>query len=432
MKGGRGAFFGSNIGSSRGAFSGLRSVQSIQTMVPATSREVPLGTSLPSVELSETPILPDVSNDFSLTDSAMDIDVDVHADSALPEQVPVELLDVPVRTCALTSEAACTSATGAIDVPSQDTTSAIAGEIEPTSLRSSRTTRRRTVRARARVIPVVEPQPTAAESIGAVLLGDLNDNEEDEERDGQPQEACQEAEDLSRPSPRLATLGRDPHEIYKSSHEFWFVRFALMLVAFLHIRFNIPFRACNLALFSLNAVLLALKVFSVETSVPTTLVTLLNRLELQDRFTVFPICEVCHRFFKKGIPTDATCPDCDCPLFRASLPPLLSGILLRKAPDPLPNLCAPMQPLSSLLVEFLSRPGIEDIVETYWKQRERKTGQQLDIMDGELWQSLEGPDGKLFFDPNDQSGELRIGVTLGIDWQVLLFLFQYQISNCSV
>ena len=103
MKGGRGAFFGSNIGSSRGAFSGLRSVQSIQTMVPATSREVPLGTSLPSVELSETPILPDVSNDFSLTDSAMDINIEVHADSALPEQVPVELLDVPVQTCALTS-----------------------------------------------------------------------------------------------------------------------------------------------------------------------------------------------------------------------------------------------------------------------------------------------------------------------------------------
>ena len=88
------------------------------------------------------------------------------------------------------------------------------------------------------------------------------------------------------------------------------------------------------------------------------------------------------------------------------------------APAPVPELCAPIQPLSSLLVEFLSRPGMEEVVEKYWKTRPKSpAGQRSDIMDGDLWKSLEGPDGKLFFDAEgDKSGELRIGVTLGIDW----------------
>lgn len=75
-----------------------------------------------------------------------------------------------------------------------------------------------------------------------------------------------------------------------------------------------------------------------------------------------------------------------------------------------------MQPLRSLLAEFLSRPGIEEIVGTHWKTRTRKNGHRMDIMDGDLWSSLDGPDGKPFFDTNDNTDELRIGVTLGIDW----------------
>ena len=54
-------------------------------------------------------------------------------------------------------------------------------------------------------------------------------------------------------------------------------------------------------------------------------------------------------------------------------------------------------------------------------------------MDGDIWKTAKGPDDKLFFDPNtndnnlrDATKELRIGVTLGIDWYVCPTLVLYQ------
>ncbi len=51
-------------------------------------------------------------------------------------------------------------------------------------------------------------------------------------------------------------------------------------------------------------------------------------------------------------------------------------------------------------------------------RRRALSGVLTDIMDGEKWKTVEGPDGRPFFDnnPNRESkDELRIAVTLGFD-----------------
>ena len=63
---------------------------------------------------------------------------------------------------------------------------------------------------------------------------------------------------------------------------------------------------------------------------------------------------------------------------------------------------------------------MEEIIGTHWKTRPRKAGSRCDIMDGDIWQTMKGPDGKLFFDPHSETEELRIGVNIGIDWYYYL------------
>ena len=270
---------------------------------------------------------------------------------------------------------------------------------------------KRALEARAAELQAAEAQPLASAE-AHISNGDQEDTETDSSNDTQQIE-----QDLSRPSAfPTAKPRRELREIYNSSHDMWIVRIAITLVAFAHTSYNVPFRACNLILFTFNAMLLAIGMLTLQNTMPTTLQTVMARLELEDRFIVFPICAKCHRFFACAIPVDSECPDCEIPLFRPSDDFLFSRIPGRKAPAPLPELCVPMQTLSNLLTEFLWRPGMEEIVGSYWKKRPRKAGYRCDIMDGDIWQTTKGPDGRLFFDPADETEELRIGVNLGIDW----------------
>ena len=351
--------------------------------------------------------------DIDYSDIPMDIDSNTQADASLTEPSGPEGNTTTPHICTPQAEVLN------VPVPAQP-----ASAVEEQPLR--RSTRKRTVRVRSEVMSIKEKRALEARALQAeeerssittpiqVDSGSL-DNEETENT--MPATNDTEVQDLSRPSALpTAKPRRGLREIYTSSHDVWFVRIAMTLVAFVYIQFNVPFRACNLILYVLNALFLTLRVLPIETSMPTTLQTVMSRLELEDRFLVFPVCSKCHRFFNCTIPADSTCPDCDTPLFRPTDDFLFSRIPGRKAPPPLPELCAPLQNLSSLLAEFLSRPGMEEVVGSYWKKRPRKAGFRCDIMDGDPWQTLKGPNGKLFFDPNDQTEELRIGVNLGIDW----------------
>ncbi|TDL13710.1 hypothetical protein BD410DRAFT_734965 [Rickenella mellea] len=249
-----------------------------------------------------------------------------------------------------------------------------------------------------------------AEEFEAAL--DVHDRDRDEDNDDSHQPA-----DVNLPPPEdipLAEPRRDAQEIYDTSHDIWFIRILLTLVAFLHTKYHVSFRACDILLSCLNIIFLSLKLIDENTQIPRNLGTVMKKLDLEDRFTNYPICHICHRIFKPNIPVNSVCPDCDTALFKATSPTIFQRVTGKAPPPPPPVSAAPIQVLSSLLVDFLAQPGIEAAAEK-WKARTHEPGKYKDIMDGNIWKSSACADGTPFFDGSDESGELRLGVTLSLD-----------------
>lgn len=69
---------------------------------------------------------------------------------------------------------------------------------------------------------------------------------------------------------------------------------------------------------------------------------------------------------------------------------------------------------------MLANPAIEEEVEKSMdRMASSEEGVYKNIFDGKVCKELPCKDGSLFFSPSDEvreSGELRIGVTLGVDW----------------
>ena len=136
-----------------------------------------------------------------------------------------------------------------------------------------------------------------------------------------------------------------------------------------------------------------------------------------------PVCGLCHRIFQVNIPTDSRCSRCQTALFRSPSSSLFRRLVSKKLPSPVVS--APIQTLSSALVDFLSQPGIIEELDG-WRKRTYTPGVYTDICDGNVWRTALGPDGKPFFDPEDEDTpkhEVRIGVTMSFDWYVLFFSF---------
>lgn len=86
-----------------------------------------------------------------------------------------------------------------------------------------------------------------------------------------------------------------PLRNYEKAHVHWFVRVILLLVAFLHTRFHVTFCACALVLFTCCQIFIGLKLLpSDDKFMPITLTTTLKHLRLDDNFTIYVVCEVCH------------------------------------------------------------------------------------------------------------------------------------------
>jgi hypothetical protein len=79
-----------------------------------------------------------------------------------------------------------------------------------------------------------------------------------------------------------------------------------------------------------------------------------------------------------------------------------------------PHLVQPIQPLSVGLHEFFARPKMVRVVNA-WKTRRIVDGELNTIYGGNVWQAIEGPDGTPFFS-GDANQEIRLGVTLSLDW----------------
>ncbi|KAK6984603.1 hypothetical protein R3P38DRAFT_2575750 [Favolaschia claudopus] len=214
-----------------------------------------------------------------------------------------------------------------------------------------------------------------------------------------------------------------PRDSQAEESPYWFWQIILVLTAWLHLHFHLPHRGCALLLKVLRSIFVTLRHVPSDNNIPITLTTTFKKLGLNEEFEIRAICNKCRRAYPENSPADLVCSHCNIPLFKAPSPPTNAGASLldstRPRPEskPRPALQGPYLPLSTQLVEFLSREGNEVACESYLK-RKRVPGKMSDIQDGEICQSLKAPDGRKFFDTaadRPDPDELRIGLCFGED-----------------
>ena len=194
----------------------------------------------------------------------------------------------------------------------------------------------------------------------------------------------------------------------------------LYFAAFLNLRFHLSHRGCNLFLSFCKVLLTYCDVLQREDKPELTLKTTFRTLGLQDRFEVRPMCQKCKRTYPVDSDPDTRCLDCDEPLFKTKerLAQNFDGsVQSEEDQTAVPVLKFPYRSLTSQLEELLGRPGMEDALD-HWRYVRRRPGRLGDIMDGMVWKTLKGSDGRLFFDNSpsrDSPDELRVGITLGFD-----------------
>ena len=194
------------------------------------------------------------------------------------------------------------------------------------------------------------------------------------------------------------------------------------LVCWLHMQFKLPRIACNAVL----AILACLIRFLNPGLQPPfiTLPSITRTLAVDPPIELLPVCPNCRDVFLSAASQHVqdACTSCKVPLF---LPSHTNRGNLRNMKTPL--IKYPYLPLSQQLVSLLKIPGIEALLDN-WRNKQRTSGEYRDIFDGDICRKrLRAPDGSLFFsnlphEGHGPSGELRIGVNLGVDWYVLMSL----------
>ncbi|CAK5262381.1 unnamed protein product [Mycena citricolor] len=208
------------------------------------------------------------------------------------------------------------------------------------------------------------------------------------------------------------------------------IRCMLILCAWLHCQHHVSFQAIWVLLWAIGFVFSVLPGNILGDAVlPKTLKTVFARLDILDRFKIYPICPFCHSIFPAVSPTDSKCPNCDAPIYRSRPKALLDRLQTVVTDDPDDNgdptthptspsshahVVAPILLLSGALEKFFERPGMVDAVRE-WKTKPRSDEKLESIQDGEVWKNLKAADGSRFF-YDEEENELRIGVSLGIDW----------------
>lgn len=210
-------------------------------------------------------------------------------------------------------------------------------------------------------------------------------------------------------------------------HPLWYIRAVMYLVGTLHTRHHVSFSACGLILRCLNLLFEKAPSKSLLGPPPMaqTLTTVLSKLELKDGFTVHPTCFRCHRIFDAKIAVNASCEACDETLFDiidqepvdedAQSLPLSVPIPKPKQRTPKPITVTPIQLPSQALADFFERPGMFRAVNA-WKTRMRIPGEMRCMQDGAVWSTIRGVDNESFFYGPGSEDEIRLGVTLSLDW----------------
>jgi hypothetical protein len=223
-----------------------------------------------------------------------------------------------------------------------------------------------------------------------------------------------------------ALLARAKH------HPLWYIRGVMYLVGILHTRHHVSFSACGLILRCFKFLFKNAPSQSLlgSSRMPTTLKTVLSNLDMTDKFLVHPICHNCHRFFDTNTSVGDYCKACDELLFDSngddpveeeteSEPPATPMPTARPRTSK-PIMVSPMQLPSRGLVEFFKRPGMFHAVNS-WKTRLQVPGEMRCMQDGAVWQTIKGRDNELFFYGPGAENEIRVGITLSLDWYVASF-----------
>lgn len=188
-----------------------------------------------------------------------------------------------------------------------------------------------------------------------------------------------------------------------------------LMVVWLHTRFKVPFRACNVILI-ICGVILSLSAINVFPPLYSTLETVLSAMAVEPAFVILPVCPMCKLPHPASTTSRDLCMRCGGALFNTT--PTVSqqrrGESARIKAVPL--LSFPYKPLEHQLIDLI--PEIEDQLDT-WRLKDRTAGVYTDQFDGRICQEIPGHDGQPFFRPDLKEmpdGELRVGITLGVDW----------------
>ncbi|KAJ7188886.1 hypothetical protein C8R46DRAFT_1024111 [Mycena filopes] len=190
-------------------------------------------------------------------------------------------------------------------------------------------------------------------------------------------------------------------------------------VLWLHTQFHVPFRACS-ALLAIFALALKAGNAPITPEIHTSLPSVINKLGAEPSIQILPVCPKCFEVYPISTPKDSKCSKCSEPLFPTEPSPSERRSGHTSAQNPRPYLQFPTKSLAEQLAILLSVPGIEDEMEKSLKKATaHQAGKYTNIFDGKICQELPTADGSRFFFPSEDEvaqGELRIGVTMGVDW----------------
>ncbi|KAJ6506558.1 hypothetical protein C8R45DRAFT_1208644 [Mycena sanguinolenta] len=226
-----------------------------------------------------------------------------------------------------------------------------------------------------------------------------------------------------------------PKTVRDVPHPQWYIRCTLYMIAFLHTRHRVTFRAAALMLVCLGFLFSCLAGdFTKALAMPRTLKTVFAHLEISENFVVHPICTECHFVFE---PNEAPefCPDCNEEVFvprdgAHSDMDDLQGAATADSGDNFdhpesgkrkPFMVSPIQSLSVGLQEFFKRPGMVATVNS-WKTRSEVDGELRSIQDGHVWKAMKDKQGRPFFYGPHAEDEIRLGVSFSLD--------RYRTANC--
>jgi len=194
------------------------------------------------------------------------------------------------------------------------------------------------------------------------------------------------------------------------------VYYIYLLVFWLHAQCHLPFRACNVVL---ACFALILRASSTVFTPPmySTLPSAMTALNADPIIKICPVCPKCMRVFPPGTPTGTEC--CSKPIYVTTATPAQQRQGATNREDRKPVMQFPYKSLEEQLAVILANPGVEEEIERSMdKVKCPVDGVYTSIFDGKVCRELPAHGGGLFFSPSDEeraSGELRVGVSLGVD-----------------